>query len=299
MTIRGAENVTPLYMAALFAQRDMASFLYGKDDTKKALTVEDRKAIFFTYIRTGFYDLALNLLKDHPELAVARDMNCDTALHVLARMPSTFARKDRGLLEGLISSFPGMKFMTHNKDSKSNQALQLVSCLWEEILKRDDLELTSLLGKPSQLSFDAAKLGNFEFLAELIGCYPDLSYELDNNNHTIFHEVGQIVQPSFREKKNSEGKTPQQIFSEEHEILLRSGELWMKKTAESCMLVATFITTIMFTTALSVPGGNDNNTGIPIRLRDTLFQVFALSDAIALSSSSISVLMFLSILTSR
>ncbi|XP_031251612.1 uncharacterized protein LOC116109525 [Pistacia vera] len=321
MTIRGAENVTPLYMAALFAQRDMASFLYGKDDTKKALTVEDRKAIFLTYIRTGFYDLALNLLKDHPELAVVRDMNCDTALHVLARMPSTFARKDRGLLEGLISSFPGMKIMTHKKDSKSNQALQLVSCLWEEILKRDDLELTSLLGKPSQLSFDAAKLGNFEFLAELIGYYPDLAYELDNNNHTIFHvavlhrhakifkliyhtafakelmvtfednkqnnilhlaakyphasqvtnvsgaalqmqkellwfkEVGQIVQPSFREKKNSESKTPQEIFSEEHEILLRSGELWMKKTAESCMLVATLITTIMFATALSVPGG--------------------------------------------
>ncbi|KAJ0018532.1 hypothetical protein Pint_12210 [Pistacia integerrima] len=204
MTIRGAENVTPLYMAALFAQRDMASFLYGKDDTKKALTVEDRKAIFFTYIRTGFYDLALNLLKDHPELAVARDMNCDTALHVLARMPSTFARKDRGLLEGLISS---------------------------------------------------SKLGNFEFLAELIGCYPDFAYELDNNNHTIFHEVEQIAQPSFREKKNSEAKTPQEIFSEEHERLLRSGELWMKKTAESCMLVATLITTIMFVTALSVPGG--------------------------------------------
>lgn len=107
------------------------------------------------------------------------------------------------------------------------------------------------------------------------------------------------MQPTFREMKNSEGKTPRELFSIEHSSLLRSGELWMKNTAESCMLVATLIATIMFAAAFSVPGGNDNNKGIPIHLRETLFQVFAMSDVMALSSSSISILMFLSILTSR
>lgn len=108
-----------------------------------------------------------------------------------------------------------------------------------------------------------------------------------------------MVQPSFREKKNSEGKTPQEIFTEEHKELLKNGELWMKKTAESCMLVATLISTMMFAAAFSVPGGNDNNRGTPIYLKESLFQVFALSDVIALSSSTISILMFLYILTSR
>ncbi|XP_044497675.1 ankyrin repeat-containing protein NPR4-like [Mangifera indica] len=362
LTIRGSENMSPLYIAAVFAQRDTASFLYR--ETKDMLTEKDRIAIFFTFINTGFCDLALEMLKDHPDLAVARDRNSETALHVLARKPSTFAGRNAGLLKGLITLLPELKFMSR-KELISTQALQLVRCLWEEILKRDDSELTKLIGTPSQLLFDAAKLGNFEFLAELICCYPDVVYELDDNSHSIFHiailhrhanifnliyetaftkelmgnfednnqnnilhlvakypdssrvsivsgaalqmqrellwfkEIEKMVQPSFREKKNSEGKTPQEIFTEEHKELLKNGELWMKKTAESCMLVATLISTMMFAAAFSVPGGNDNNRGTPIYLKESLFQVFALSDVIALSSSTISILMFLYILTSR
>ncbi|KAJ0018395.1 hypothetical protein Pint_12341 [Pistacia integerrima] len=189
LALKDKNGNTAFCFAAAAGVVEIAKIILTKNSSLMTIRGAENLVEIAKIILTKNSNLALNLLKDHPELAVARDMNCDTALHVLARMSSTFARKDRGLLEGLISSFPGMKFVTHNKDSKSNQALQLVSCLWEEILKRDDLELTSLLGKPSQLSFDAAKLGNFEFLAELIGCYPDLAYELDNNNHTIFHHL--------------------------------------------------------------------------------------------------------------
>lgn len=48
-------------------------------------------------------DLALEMLEDHPDLAVARDRNSETALHVLARKPSTFAGRNAGLLKGLIT----------------------------------------------------------------------------------------------------------------------------------------------------------------------------------------------------
>ncbi|KAJ0018537.1 hypothetical protein Pint_12215 [Pistacia integerrima] len=102
LTIRGSENISPLHIAAVFAQRDMASFLYG--ETKDMLTEKDRIAIFFIFINTGFCDLALELLKDHTELAVARDKNSETALHVLARMPSTIAGRNPGILKGLLTS---------------------------------------------------------------------------------------------------------------------------------------------------------------------------------------------------
>ncbi|KAK0607362.1 hypothetical protein LWI29_013871 [Acer saccharum] len=72
----------------------------------------------------------------------------------------------------------------------------------------------------------------------------------------------------------------------------------MKNTATSCMVVATLIATMVFSTAFIVPGGNNEKTGIAIRLIETAFHVFAISDAIVLSFSSISILMFLSILTS-
>lgn len=117
--------------------------------------------------------------------------------------------------------------------------------------------------------------------------------------NVYLQEVEKVVQPSFREKKNSNGQTPQELFIQEHKELLRNGESWMKDTASSCMLVATIIASVIFATVSSVPGGNDNNGGIPITLRDTLFQLFAISDAIALTSSSISILIFLSILTSQ
>ncbi|KAJ9691146.1 hypothetical protein PVL29_013355 [Vitis rotundifolia] len=114
-----------------------------------------------------------------------------------------------------------------------------------------------------------------------------------------FKEVEKIVQPLYREMRNSEGKTPQTLFMEEHKVLVREGEKWMKDTAASCMLVATLIATVMFAAFFTVPGGDNGNTGIPIFLKRRSFTVFAVSDALSFVSSAASILMFLSILTSR
>lgn len=99
--------------------------------------------------------------------------------------------------------------------------------------------------------------------------------------------------------KNEQGRTPQILFTEEHKGLVQEGEKWMKDTASSCMLVATLIATVMFAAAFSVPGGNNEITGKPNFLLKRSFLVFAVSDALALFSSSTSILIFLSILTSR
>jgi hypothetical protein len=99
--------------------------------------------------------------------------------------------------------------------------------------------------------------------------------------------------------RDKEGKTPKEMFTKTHEVLLESGEKWMKDTANYCMLVATLITTVIFAAAFTVPGGNNQETGIPIFLRKTLLKVFFISDAMALCSSSTSIVIFLSILTSR
>jgi hypothetical protein len=107
------------------------------------------------------------------------------------------------------------------------------------------------------------------------------------------------VPKSFVKQKNEEGKTPEEMFTETHKVLLKSGEKWMKDTANYCMLVATLITTVIFAAAFTVPGGNNQKTDIPIFSRKTLLEVFFISDAIALCSSSTSIVIFLSILTSR
>lgn len=69
--------------------------------------------------------------------------------------------------------------------------------------------------------------------------------------------------PRDIEKQNKDGKTPKELFTEEHKQLLTKAESWMKGTAEYCMIVSTLIATGVFTAAFSIPGGNDDGTGDP------------------------------------
>ncbi|KAG5621859.1 hypothetical protein H5410_007077 [Solanum commersonii] len=114
-----------------------------------------------------------------------------------------------------------------------------------------------------------------------------------------FKEVEKLLPPSLHNIKNKAEKTPREVFTEEHNLLLKEGERWMKDTANSCMIVATLIATMVFAAGFTVPGGNNSDTGIPILLEFNAFRVFVISDAVALFSSILSIIMFLSILTSR
>jgi hypothetical protein len=112
-------------------------------------------------------------------------------------------------------------------------------------------------------------------------------------------EVEKIVHPKCKEAKNVEDKKPREIFTESHKELVKAGEKWAKDTAGSFTLVATLITTIMFAAAFTVPGGNNQESGIPLFLKDKTFNVFIIADAISLFTSSTSILLFIGILTAR
>ncbi|KAL5782489.1 hypothetical protein ACOSP7_007518 [Xanthoceras sorbifolium] len=347
-TIKGGDDKTPLYMAVLFGQKEMAILLYARTIT--CLGAHDRRELFFKSIQTDLYGIALKLLHGYPELALSRDYNHETALHLLAGKPSS-------------QFIQGTKF-TRRGELTLTPALQLLRNLWVLILQRQGMDFETILRFPSNLLFKAAKLGNYPFLDELIRPYPSLVHELDENGRTFFHvailhrqtsvfnlihkigfhkemlatyvdrdndnmlhlaakypdpppanslssaalemqreliifeEVGKLMQPSLREAKNACGQTPQELFAMEHRRLVQSGAKWMKNIASSCMVVATLIATVVFAAAFTVPGGNDDKTGAPTLLKKTCFLLFAISDAIALSSSSFSILMFLSIIIS-
>lgn len=112
-------------------------------------------------------------------------------------------------------------------------------------------------------------------------------------------EVENFVIPTYKEKKNSDKEAPAMVFTKEHKNLVIEGEKWMKDVANSFMIAAALIATVVFTAAVTVPGGDDNQTGLPVFYKDGAFIVFAISDAISLFASTTSMLMFLSILTSR
>ena len=115
----------------------------------------------------------------------------------------------------------------------------------------------------------------------------------------LFQAVEKLMYPTTVENTNEDNLTAWEVFKKEHKHLSKAGEKWMKDTSNSCMIVSTLITTVVFAAAFTVPGGNDNDDGVPIFLWSNGFLVFAVSDALALFSSLTSLLMFLSILTAR
>lgn len=363
-SVRGSHRVTPLYMAASFGHHEMVWFLYRKMKGED-LEDQDRIEILNTCIGTHLFDVAIDLLTHHPKLAVARDGNQDTALHILARNPSAFTRgNNNSIWTSLANSIPGINIGQH-ASSKHQQALELVRALWKNILQLDSSKISELIRSPTRTLFTAAESGNTTFLVELIHAYPDLIWKVDEHSRSIFHtavlhrhadifniifeigsikdlitsyrdergnnmlhlaaklapinqlqtvsgaalqmqrelqwfkEVEKIMQPSYTAKQNLDGKNPRTLFTEEHKKLVKDGEKWMKNTATSCMVVATLIATVVFAAAFTVPGGNNQTTGYPLLLKKVPFMIFAVSDALALVTSSTSILMFLSILTSR
>ncbi|KAH6803185.1 hypothetical protein C2S51_034631 [Perilla frutescens var. frutescens] len=113
-----------------------------------------------------------------------------------------------------------------------------------------------------------------------------------------FKEMENFVHPSRRTWNNKAYKTPQMIFTEEHAKLKAEGERWMKDTANACTIAAA-LATVVFAAAFTVPGGVESATGIPLFSDKPAFVIFAISDAVSLFTSITSLLMFLSILTSR
>ncbi|KAL9246021.1 hypothetical protein vseg_019605 [Gypsophila vaccaria] len=113
-----------------------------------------------------------------------------------------------------------------------------------------------------------------------------------------FKQVSKHIHPAQRVAKNKQGKTPKMLFREEHQQLMKDGAKWMKHTASSSAVFATLIATVAFAGGMHVPGGT-NQEGFPYLLHQQAFTVFAIADAISLFLSVVSILTFLSIITSR
>ncbi|KAJ8759782.1 hypothetical protein K2173_009883 [Erythroxylum novogranatense] len=160
---------------------------------------------------------------------------------------------------------------------------------------RDVFRLIHEIGssKRNNLLHLAAKLSPQNKLAAISGAALQLQHEL-----LWFEEVKKVVRKSYVEAMNRANQKPGEIFMEEHKVLLETGAQWERETANSCMLVATLIATVVFVAAFTVPGGN-NQDGNPMFLHKAQLQVFAIADAISLIFSVSAVLTFLSILTSR
>jgi hypothetical protein len=83
----------------------------------------------------------------------------------------------------LITGIKGI----YNKALMQTFAHQLVEDLWKEVRILTDRDFSNLVGNHSSFLFDAAELGNAEFLIILVRSYPDLMWKVDKKNRSLFH----------------------------------------------------------------------------------------------------------------
>lgn len=114
-----------------------------------------------------------------------------------------------------------------------------------------------------------------------------------------FKEIEKYAPRAFSESENENKDKPKMAFIKEHEKLIKEGEKWMKDTAKFYTLAAALIATVVFAAAITIPGGNHDDTGIPNFSKEFAFKVFEVSDALSLFLSIASVLICLSNLTTR
>ncbi|CAM8906571.1 unnamed protein product [Rhodiola kirilowii] len=114
-----------------------------------------------------------------------------------------------------------------------------------------------------------------------------------------FKWIESLVRPSYINKRNKDGKTPQEVFTENHKKLRADAEQWVKGTANSGSVVAVLILGISYAATITVPGGIRADNGLPVLGSEMAFKIFGVANASSLFGACASLLTFLSILTSR
>ncbi|KAK0579695.1 hypothetical protein LWI29_029856 [Acer saccharum] len=211
--IRDWDDMLPLHFASLSGHKHMTRYLYRL--TRPQLNYKDRAQLLVNCTSTDLYDIALDLVDTHPETSIGRGRNEETALHVLAgkHLPSLDLNKQnqRGILKSCFNTFSSMK---KGRSKLYSQALQLTRCIWEKVmLMCDDSEISDLIGNPRKLIFDAAKVGNVEFLSILISDYPSLIWERNDSGHSIFHVAVEHRQNEIFELLRELGSSKDFIFA--------------------------------------------------------------------------------------
>ncbi|KAH7852526.1 hypothetical protein Vadar_025998 [Vaccinium darrowii] len=107
---------------------------------------------------------------------------------------------------------------------------------------------------------------------------------MDCSGALAAQEVEKFSPPQEKYRENDEGKTLQDVLTEE-------GEKWMKDAASSYSIVAALVATLTFAASITMLGSIYIDNGLPIFVK-----AFVVSNMVALSFSVASLLMFLCML---
>ncbi|XP_068312388.1 uncharacterized protein [Pyrus communis] len=305
-----AGKITPLIHAHGRSRggEKMAQYLYSVTP-HETLNNSERAMLIIHGLMLKRFDIAWNLIQRYPESVIAEDFYGRTPLNELAGMRSAFLSGsslnfwEQWIYDGIqikpieepIPTTGDAVFINVQKSEDGNQSNKRQRHLicseehkWGWFVSSKDKSRNNMLHAVGTIS-SAAQINLIR------GAALQMQRELQ-----WFKEVERFAQPVDHEVINkTDEMTPRELFTKGHKDLVKEGEKAMKGTATSCTVVGALIVTIMFAAAFTVPGGNKQDTGLPMFLSQRAFITFIVSDVISLFSSTTSVMIFLGILTSR
>ncbi|KAH6781348.1 hypothetical protein C2S51_006641 [Perilla frutescens var. frutescens] len=348
------EDPSNLASAIILRGKSEVISYFLRQTAMKCLSKESWLGLLQNAIDSKMNDVALKILEKDYSLATMKN-DKGTALHVLARQDISTATT--GKLAMIFKSIFGTTLKGLQGHGKMPPDFySLAARLLAKIQEMDEPNALELLNDPPILH-DAAKVGNVDLIRMITHAYPDLIWQTDERNHSLFSTaieyreanvfsfvqrfvaldlscffeededennllhlaaksgsrkneipvlqmqseiawykaVEAMVPVEYIKEKNKDKKTPRDLFVATHEQLLEESKAWMKSTADSCMLIATIILTVVYAAAFTVPEGNSEETGLPILVKSNWLTCFFIFEALALFSSTLCIITFWSI----
>ncbi|KAI3983094.1 hypothetical protein MKX01_035375 [Papaver californicum] len=141
--------------------------------------------IICSIIGAGFYDVAWDIIKDYPDLALERQGGY-CALEIIAGIPNAFLSEyQMSFWDNFIYSLPGID--VGNKKMRNEKAVRLVSCIFEIMSSTKNIyEIIKYFSDTSILKI-GLRTGAIEFLMECLKTFPGLIWiSLGDDRINIF-----------------------------------------------------------------------------------------------------------------
>ncbi|KAK7372704.1 hypothetical protein VNO80_06091 [Phaseolus coccineus] len=335
LLIPNSNGMLPVHLAALTGQHIMVKHFISQNLLDK-MHYQDIQKLFFMTIRNNMFDVAMELFEKYTlQLTTARDEQKLTALHMLAKKPSEFLESDIGgsTSMGLVLLNSLWMEIMKLKKEKLVELITEPSVGLFDLIESGNVEGTKCLVDESHdhvMTIKEPKTGRnllhvlvlYRHFDSFLSCLDHgkehLVRAVDNEGNNVLHMAAQNLPPQLqsssglrpnkkmqrelawfkkvertvprelRSVRNNNGKRPIDVFYDEHKQLSNDIKEAAKGIADSGMVVATLVAAVAFAAALTVPGDKNN----------VWFVVFFFTNAVALFTSSASILSFLTNFTS-
>ncbi|XP_030968777.1 uncharacterized protein LOC115989250 isoform X3 [Quercus lobata] len=211
----------------------------------------------FLATMSGCVEIVKEILRIYPQAVEHIDVERQTILHVAIKC------RQLEVFEHVSKMEVPMRWLVRRIDINGNTILHMVG------MPRQDYVPEKMLGPALQLQ------------EELLW----------------FERVKSVIKGAFIYHRNNMKVTAEVLFANTKSDLRNAARDWLIRTAQGCSIVAVLMVTVAFAAAYTIPGGPNQNTGVPVLLNEPFFVVFTATDVLSLACALTSVVIFLSILT--